>query len=714
MALTNYSDLQTSVANYLARSDLTSQIPDFISLCEAKLRRRFRDVTSLSVSNTTNWLLTNHPDVYLYGTLLEAQPYLMDDARIATWAQIFDRVVAEVRRPNSSANLTNYSGLQLSVSDWLNRPDLDEAIPEFIRLAEVRFAIKFKNFTSLSTGSPTNSTLTSYPNLYLYGALVEAANYLNDKESLAVWKQEYETQLSLVRVTDTTTAFDTYSGLQSAIIDWIQRPDLASNAPDFIRLAEARFAIKFKSFTPLSVGSPTNTVLTNYPDLYFYGALVEAANYLNDKDSLAVWKQEYENRLSLVRVTDTTTAFDTYAGLQSAVIDWLDRPDLAGNVADFIKVAEVKLQRRFKGVTSLGGAVTTNWLLTANPDVYLYASLFEAAGYLNDEARAAAWATAYESAASKVRLPDTTSNFTNYAGLQASIADWLDRPDLTNAIPNFIRLAEAKLQRRFVDVTTLTTINTTNWLLTSHPDVYLYASLVEAAPYIKDDPRIPVWLENYNVRVAEVRRPSTSANFTNYTGFKAMVADWLDRPDLTNIIPTLITMGEYRLQRELRIRQMLVVATAQTTANDITVGLPTNYLEMRDIHLETTPIQNLKYYAPNTFYSNTRIKEAGKPVAYTLLGAEMQLSPIPDAAYTLKMLYYAKPTVLSDSNASNVFLASCPDALLYASLLEAEPYLKNDARVQTWNMMYDRAVAALTLADSAGQYGGQPLSIISK
>ena len=193
-----------------------------------------------------------------------------------------------------------------------------------------------------------------------------------------------------------------------------------------------------------------------------------------------------------------------------------------------------------------------------------------------------------------------------------------------------------------------------------------------------------------------------------------MVADWLDRPDLTNIIPTFITMGEYRLQRELRIRQMLVVATAQTTANDTTVGLPTNYLEMRDIHLETTPIQNLKYYAPNTFYSNTRIKEAGKPMAYSIIGAEMQLSPIPDDSYTLQMLYYAKPTVLSDSNSSNVFLANTPDLLLYATLLEAEPYLKKDARVQTWATMYERALSALNVADSSGQYGGQPLSIIAK
>jgi len=96
---------------------------------------------------------------------------------------------------------------------------------------------------------------------------------------------------------------------------------------------------------------------------------------------------------------------------------------------------------------------------------------------------------------------------------------------------------------------------------------------------------------------------------------------------------------------------------------------------------------------------------------YTVLAAEFQLAPIPDAAYTLQMLYYAKPELLSDTNASNVFLANCPDALLYASLGEAEPYLMNDARLQTWAALYERAITAINNSDQAGEYSGQPISM---
>jgi hypothetical protein len=75
------------------------------------------------------------------------------------------------------------------------------------------------------------------------------------------------------------------------------------------------------------------------------------------------------------------------------------------------------------------------------------------------------------------------------------------------------------------------------------------------------------------------------------------------------------------------------------------------------------------------------------------------------------MLYYAQPYFLSDTNTGNVFLTNYPDALLYASLGEAEPYLMNDARLQTWASLYDRAISSIALADQSSEYSGQPMSM---
>ena len=199
--------------------------------------------------------------------------------------------------------------------------------------------------------------------------------------------------------------------------------------------------------------------------------------------------------------------------------------------------------------------------------------------------------------------------------------------------------------------------------------------------------------------------------FTSYSDLKTTIANYLARSDLTSVIPDFIRLAEERLRRDLRTRQMLVVATADTVAGDSTVGLPTDFLEMRDIHLNTIPIASLAYEAPNAFYSNTRATQAGLPTTYTVLASELQFSPIPDAVYTAQMLYYAKPPLLSDSNTSNVFLANFPDALLYAALGEAEPYLMNDARLQVWASLYDRSIASISTADQSSEYSGQPMSM---
>jgi hypothetical protein len=199
--------------------------------------------------------------------------------------------------------------------------------------------------------------------------------------------------------------------------------------------------------------------------------------------------------------------------------------------------------------------------------------------------------------------------------------------------------------------------------------------------------------------------------FDSYSSLKTTIANYLARSDLTSVIPDFIRLAEYRLQRELRIRQMLTIAQANTTGGVSTVGIPSDFLEMLDILVVSNPVRTLSYEAPNSFYRNTRSAESGVPNSYTVLSDVMQFAPIPDSTYVLQMLYYAKPPVLSDTNASNVFLANTPDALLYGALGEAEPYLMNDARLQVWAALYDRAVNSISVADQASEYSGQPMSM---
>lgn len=200
-------------------------------------------------------------------------------------------------------------------------------------------------------------------------------------------------------------------------------------------------------------------------------------------------------------------------------------------------------------------------------------------------------------------------------------------------------------------------------------------------------------------------------SFTSYADLQTTIAGYLARSDLTTQIPDFIRLAETRLRRDLRIRQMLKSVTTATVAADSTVELPSDFLEVRDFVVVGNPVQPLNYFSPSAFNRNARTWESGKPLDYTVLANDFQLAPIPDGVYTVQLFYFAAPAFLSDTNTSNVFLANTPDALLYGALLEAEPYLMNDARINTWGTMFDRAMASITRSDEQGQYSGVPLAI---
>jgi hypothetical protein len=198
---------------------------------------------------------------------------------------------------------------------------------------------------------------------------------------------------------------------------------------------------------------------------------------------------------------------------------------------------------------------------------------------------------------------------------------------------------------------------------------------------------------------------------TNYSDLKTTVANYLGRSDLSSVIPDFISLAEIRLARQLRIRQMLKTVTSSTTGGDNTVGLPSDFLAIRDIYIDQNPRRSLSYLSPSAFTRDARAAESGLPNFYTQKGSEFELAPIPDTNYTLVMLYYAKPAALSDSNLSNEFMAVCPDALVYGALVEAEPYLMNDARLGCLEPVVPKRCNSLAESDNTSEYAGVPLTM---
>lgn len=197
--------------------------------------------------------------------------------------------------------------------------------------------------------------------------------------------------------------------------------------------------------------------------------------------------------------------------------------------------------------------------------------------------------------------------------------------------------------------------------------------------------------------------------FDTYSDLKTSIASYLARSDLTSQIPDFIKFAEMRLRRELRIRQMISTTTLTATAGTATLTIPSDFLQARDFVVNGNPVQPLNYVSPALYSRNSRSDVSGKPLDYTVLANTFKLAPNPDAAYTFTLTYYAAPAYLSDSNTSNIFLTTCPDLLLYAALIEAEPFLMNDTRINTWGTMFDRSLSTLIRSDQESQYSGVPL-----
>jgi len=198
---------------------------------------------------------------------------------------------------------------------------------------------------------------------------------------------------------------------------------------------------------------------------------------------------------------------------------------------------------------------------------------------------------------------------------------------------------------------------------------------------------------------------------STYSDLKTTIANYLARSDLTSQIPDFITLAENRLRRDLRTRKMLKLTSLSLTANDSTVSIPSDFLALRDLYLSTTPATPLQFLNPSSFVRNARITDTGIPKQYTTLDTEFKFAPIPDSNYSAPLLYYGAPPYLSDSNTSNVFLVNYPDALIYASLGEAEPYLMNDERLATWAALYQRAIDSITTSDDGDEYSAVPLTM---
>ena len=104
-----------------------------------------------------------------------------------------------------------------------------------------------------------------------------------------------------------------------------------------------------------------------------------------------------------------------------------------------------------------------------------------------------------------------------------------------------------------------------------------------------------------------------------FSDLQTSVANYLGRSDLTSQIPDFISLAELRLARDIRTRRMLKTVTANMTVGDPTVGLPSDFLSIRDVFIQGLPRTVVSYVSPSIFSSNSaavRKPPRGRAVPY--------------------------------------------------------------------------------------------------
>lgn len=182
MTLSTYSALQSAVADWLERDDLTARIPDFISLAEAQINRalRVRQMVRRSAAAIGD-PYSAAPDDLLEPISLTLEGVQLDPTPpevIVAYASS----AAAVGQPRIFAVV----GRELRC--W-PAPDREYA-------AELTY---YARLSPLSAEVASNWLLAEAPDIYLYGALLQAAPYLHDGESAATWGQLYAEALEALR-----------------------------------------------------------------------------------------------------------------------------------------------------------------------------------------------------------------------------------------------------------------------------------------------------------------------------------------------------------------------------------------------------------------------------------------------------------------------------------------------------------------------------------
>lgn len=198
---------------------------------------------------------------------------------------------------------------------------------------------------------------------------------------------------------------------------------------------------------------------------------------------------------------------------------------------------------------------------------------------------------------------------------------------------------------------------------------------------------------------------------TNYTELKSAVADFLNRDDLTSVIPTFISLAEAQMQRVIRHHKMMQRSEAEIDTRYF--ALPSDWVETVRFHVIGDRTYRLELTSLDDMLQLRQANgnPTGIPTHFAHVGEQLEVYPTPSGTFDVELLYFKDIPALSDSNTTNWLLTDYPDVYLYGALMQSAPYLDDDQRMQVWSTLYGNAVQAINQESKKSRYSGAGMRV---
>lgn len=197
----------------------------------------------------------------------------------------------------------------------------------------------------------------------------------------------------------------------------------------------------------------------------------------------------------------------------------------------------------------------------------------------------------------------------------------------------------------------------------------------------------------------------TVAAVMTYDSLVADISSYLERTDTATLekIPTFIMLAEQVIASQIKFLGNLTVNTSTMTTSQPIIDKPARWHKTVSMNVTVNgskqPVLLRKYEYLREYWPDAT--DTGVPKFYADYDyTHWLVAPTPSDDYVFEVLYYERIQPLDSSNQTNWFTIYAPQALLYGSLLQAMPFLKNDDRIPMWQAQYDLIMKTLKTEDT--------------